>query len=463
MAQPVIRFSIDPMVAVVGVRSSTIGSLDREKKGAEAGFKSFPLRLNAFVPEGFLTGRLGGPSAAASAEKCIGVRFSAAGASRVVYLPVDESIGLAFKFARSNYKRDDNQDEWFSNLPDWLIPEKFHFESQTRLLLADEVAPLKHELKYSVLVIERMTSLEECFLALQEELPVRKSVETVVITICRALTLMAQAGASRISTGDWKLSNLGYRKEEPNRLRLLDFSGNRLDESLPAYACVKKAWASFLQSIICLGPRNKPPRYQEEWLSFFANLQEFLGQIWWRKGKFTTEESGVPTASNVADLRKLLLSKTATMGADQTPIVASTASFSGLQPRPSQELSKDDLYEWLLSQNINPGEGTWIRHLCSEGAAFAIPKAMKGIGLRDRVRNWLMTLDGFKVYQDEGKNGRSKPCLRRSGGLPENVVEEEHYNPVARKTPLKRRPHRVVLPIRSLRMVDPVLCCALRL
>ena len=55
---------------MVGVRSSTIGSIDREKNGAEAGFKSFPLRLNAFVPEGFLTGRLGCPSAAASAEKC---------------------------------------------------------------------------------------------------------------------------------------------------------------------------------------------------------------------------------------------------------------------------------------------------------------------------------------------------------------------------------------------------------
>jgi hypothetical protein len=140
--------------------------------------------------------------------------------------------------------------------------------------------------------------LEAYFLALQEELPVRKSVETVVITICRALTLMAQAGASRISTGDWKLSNLGFRKEEPVRLRLLDFSGNHLDESLPAYACVRKAWASFLQSIICIGPRKKPPRHQKEWSLFFANLQQYLGQTWWRKGKFATEESGVPTASN---------------------------------------------------------------------------------------------------------------------------------------------------------------------
>ena len=125
---------------------------------------------------------------------------------------------------------------------------------------------------YSVLAIERMTSLEEYFLALQEELPVRKSVETVVITICRALKLMAQAGASKISTGDWKLSNLGFRKEEPVRLRLLDFSGNHLDESLPAYACVRKAWASFLQSIICIGPRKKPPRHQEEWSLFFCKF-----------------------------------------------------------------------------------------------------------------------------------------------------------------------------------------------
>jgi hypothetical protein len=141
-------------------------------------------------------------------------------------------------------------DEWCSNLPDWLIPEKLHFDPQTRLLLADtrEVAPLTHELKYSVLAIERMTSLEAYFLALQEELPVRKSVETVVITICRASTLMAQAGASRISTGGWKLSKLGFRKEEPNRLRLLVFSGNLVDESLPAYACGRKAWASFLQA-----------------------------------------------------------------------------------------------------------------------------------------------------------------------------------------------------------------------
>ena len=89
MARQLIRFSIDPMV---GVRSRTIGNLDREKNGAEAGFRSFPIRLNALVPERFLPGRLGCPSAAASADVCIGVRFSAAGASRVVYLPEDESI-----------------------------------------------------------------------------------------------------------------------------------------------------------------------------------------------------------------------------------------------------------------------------------------------------------------------------------------------------------------------------------
>ena len=89
------------------------------------------------------------------------------------------------------------------------------------------------------------------------------------------------------------------------------------------------------------------------------------------------------------------------LDADQTPIVASTASFSELQPRPSQELSKDDLYEWLLSQNIKPGEGTWISHLCSQETAFTIPDEMKGKGLRERVRKWLITLDEVEVYRDE--------------------------------------------------------------
>ena len=271
------------------------------------------------------------------------------------------------------------------------------------------------------LVIERMTSLEEYFLALQEELPVRKSVETVVITICRALTLMAQAGASRISTGDWKLSNLGFRKEEPNRLRLLDFSGNRLDESLPAYACVRKGLGVFSAIYYLYWSAEKAPidiRRSVFFFFFFANLQQFLGQTWWRKGKFATEESGVPTASNVVDLEKFLLNKTTTLGADQTPIVASTASFSELQPRPSQELSKDDLYEWLLSQNINPGEGTWISHLCSQEAAFTIPKAMKGRGLRERVRNWLMTLDEFEVYQDEKHEWSFKALHKEVKGPP---------------------------------------------
>jgi hypothetical protein len=62
--------------------------------------------------------------------------------------------------------------------------------------------------------------------------------------------------------------------------------------------------------------------------------------------------------------------------------------------------SEEALFAWLLSQQISPGDGTWVSHLCSPNEGFLIPESMGGKGVQDRMRRWLSTLDGVEVYQD---------------------------------------------------------------
>jgi hypothetical protein len=398
MARKQIRFEIDPNEpAGREAMGLTVGTVDRDKNGAEAGFKNFPLTLLCYISESLLPCRLRGPFAVASgADVCIPVKFRNAGASRVVYLPLDIHEQVAFKFASLAYAPDDNDNEWRSTVPEWLIPEKIWYESSTKLL-----DPRTSQVEFSVLVMERMITLEEYFLSLQEEMPVRYSFESVVLAVCHALKLMAQAAAAGLNTGDWTLANLGFRGGGAGEVRLLDFSDNRLDPGVSAYACVKRAWSSFLQSLICLGSLKAPPRHQKEWSPIFTFLQQYLGRVWWPKGYFAFDRSGVPTVTSVVDLETYLL-ESGMPTFDEPLIGASAPSAFAVQTTSSEEApSKDALFEWLRSQGIPPGEGVWISHLCSPNEGFPIPGSMKGKGVKDRMLKWLNTLDGVEVYRDD--------------------------------------------------------------
>ena len=160
----------------------------------------------------------------------------------MVYLPRDINEKVAFKFASLAYAPDNNDNEWRSAVPHWLVPERILFEANTELL------DLKtNRVEFSVLVMERMITLEEFFLALQEELPVRMSFDTVVLCICHALTLMAQAAAAGLNTGDWTLANLGCRgggsesfwELEDIQVRLLDFTDIHRQQSRSWRLCVQ--------------------------------------------------------------------------------------------------------------------------------------------------------------------------------------------------------------------------------
>lgn len=266
-----------------------------------------------------------------------------------------------------------------------------------------------------LLAVERLVTIEEYFLSLQDVPPERRSFESVVVAICEVLKLLARAAVSKVSTGDWKLANLGIRMEDGVAVRLLDFACNQQSVTEAAYSCVKKAWSSFLESVVCLGSLRRPPQYQKEWSPIFTRLQVYLGKTWWPKGPFPKGSSGVPSAGDVSDLQETLLG----LSCQDLPTVpvlaeiahlaheAQAASAPGAEdpppPPPPGQPDKDALFAWLHAQGIAPGEGTWISHLCSPGAtpAFPIPAPMAGSGVEKRVRQWLETLaDVVEVYQD---------------------------------------------------------------
>ena len=101
---PRVSFEVDPWA---NAPDAQVGAVDREKCGAEAAFKKFPVALLCHMP-----------ALNSGAEDLFPVHFRNAGASRVVYLPVDVRKKVAFKFACTKYAADDNYNEWRSNVSD---------------------------------------------------------------------------------------------------------------------------------------------------------------------------------------------------------------------------------------------------------------------------------------------------------------------------------------------------------
>ena len=132
--------------------------MERDKKGAEEGFLDFPVTLLCYISKSSsLPEKFQGPSAATDLEEiCIEVEFSNSGESRVVYIPRKREWKVAFKFASLAYTPDNNHNEWNSAVPDWLIPARILFEANTELLDLK-----KNSVKFSVLVMERMSTLED--------------------------------------------------------------------------------------------------------------------------------------------------------------------------------------------------------------------------------------------------------------------------------------------------------------
>ena len=340
MAHPQIRFEVARDYPA-GRAAHTIGAIERDRKGAEEGFLDFPVTLLCYIAKSSsLPKKFQVLSAATDLEEiCIEVVFSNSGQSRVVYIPRDRELTLAFKFASLAYPPDNNHNEWNSAVPDWLIPARILFEANTELL------DLKmNRVKFSVLVMERMFTLEEFFLVLQEELPVRMSFDTVVLCICHALTLMAQAAAAGLNTGDWTLANLGFRSGGSDtflelnniQVRLLDFKGielrlvnlNSPDPGADRYSCIQGAWGSFLKSLLCLGPlKGKKPQHGREWSPIFSWLVSYLGCVWWQDGPFKAWNllvpgtPGVPSVDCIASLKSFLL-------ASATPTVTDVSTTS---------------------------------------------------------------------------------------------------------------------------------------
>ena len=156
------------------------------------------------------------------------------------------------------------------------------------------------------------------------------SYEIVVLCICHALTLMAETAAAGLNTGDWTLANLGFRSGGSDtflelnniQVRLLDFKGielrlvnlNSPDPGADRYSCIQRAWGSFLESLLCLGPlKGNQPQHGREWSPIFSWLQSYLGCVWWRKGPFkpwnplVPGTPGVPSVDCVATLQAYLL------------------------------------------------------------------------------------------------------------------------------------------------------------
>jgi hypothetical protein len=202
----------------------------------------------------------------------------------------------------------------------------------------------KNSVKFSVLVMERMNTMEDFFLALQADIPGRLSYELVVLCICHALTLMAKTAAKGLKTGDWTLANLGFRSGGSDtflelnniQVRLLDFKGielrlvnlNSPDPGADRYSCIQRAWGSFLKSLLCLGPlKGKKPQHGREWSPIFSWLVSYLGCVWWQDGPFKAWNllvpgtPGVPSVDCIASLKSFLL-------ASATPTVTDVSTTS---------------------------------------------------------------------------------------------------------------------------------------
>jgi hypothetical protein len=369
MAHPQIRFEVARDYPA-GRAAHTIGAIERDRKGAEEGFLDFPVTLLCYIAKSSsLPKKFQLLSAATDLEEiCIEVVFSNSGQSRVVYIPRDRELTLAFKFASLAYPPDNNRNEWDSAVPKWLIPARILFEANTELLDLK-----KNSVKFSVLVMERMSTLEEFFLALQEDIPGRLSYELVVLCICHALTLMVKTAAMGLKTGDWTLANLGFRSGGSDtflelnniQVRLLDFKGielrlvnlNSPDPGADRYSCIQGAWGSFLKSLLCLGPlKGNQPQHGREWSPIFSWLQSYLGCVWWQNGPFkpwnplVPGTPGVPSVDCVATLQVYLLAS-----AMPTVIDVSTTSALAVVVTPSSDYSyprKDMVMEPLAKKAV---------------------------------------------------------------------------------------------------------------
>ena len=327
-----------------------LSDLPSTRGGAVKGFKWFPKELICKMNWG------GGPLE--SLGSCV-VEFRNAGASRVTYLPQDSSLPFAFKLASAAYTTDENLKEWNADVPNWLIPHRMGYFRQALL-----------GVEFSMLVMERMDTVQEVVLKLQNACPDRSGFVFLTSIVCSVFGLMVRVGDARVSTSDWKLDNLGVRNVHGEiEIKLLDFPASGAN-SVSEYQCVKDARDSFVKSLFCFGPVDKPPAHQTEWENALVAIQYQVAQ-WWPKGWFQQSNAGIPTQSAVADLEVKLLALHLhdVPGVLASPAAAAAADQTTGDPTPSADSLPVDQVSSNVDQTLSAKEDSPGDHPRDDGAA----------------------------------------------------------------------------------------------